>query len=139
MTATPPIRKNSEPSRKDRLQRGANLVEMALLVPLLLLILAGVTDLGRAYFTYITMINAAREGARWGVDHPADHGGMEARVFSEAQANGVSLAGAAIDIDETGAVHPVTVTGTLNFNAVTGGVLGTPAFPIQAHATFAAR
>lgn len=132
MTATPP-------TRKDRLERGANLVEMALLVPLLLLILAGVADLGRAYFTYITMINAAREGARWGVDHPADHGGMAARVMSEAQANGVSLAGADIDIDETGSGHPVTVTVTLEFDAVMGGVLGTPTFPIQAHATFAAR
>ena len=122
-----------------RQDRGANLVEMALLVPLLLLILVGVTDLGRAYFTYITMINAAREGARYGVDHPGDHGGMTARVFSEAQANGVDLAGADVDIDETGSGHPVTVTVTLDFDVVLGGVLGTPTFPIQAHATFAAR
>ena len=124
---------------RDRSQLGANLVELALIVPLLLLLLVGVSDLGRAYFTYITMINAAREGARYGVDQPGDHGGIIARVFSEAEANGVDLAGAQIDVAETGPSHPVTVTVTLEFDVIMGGVLGTPTFPIQAHATFAAR
>jgi Flp pilus assembly protein TadG len=125
--------------RNSRKERGANLVEMALLVPLLLLLLVGVADLGRAYFTYITMINAAREGARHGVDHPADTGGIIARVLSEAELNGVDLAGADIRIQETGPSHPVTVTVTLDFDVILAGVLGQPSFPIQAHATFAAR
>jgi Flp pilus assembly protein TadG len=127
------------PVEKDRRQRGANLVEMALIVPLLLLLLAGVADLGRAYFTYITMINAAREGARHGVDHPADTGGIIARVLSEAELNGVDLAGAQIDVDALGPSHPVTVTVTLDFDVILAGVLGQPSFPIHAHATFAAR
>lgn len=124
-----------------RQDRGANLVEMALLVPLLLLILVGVTDLGRAYFTYITMINAAREGARWAVDHSCDQGGMVARALSEAQANGVDLGSATIEVEGlcAGAGDPVTVRISLEFQAVLGGVLGTPTFPIRAHATFAAR
>jgi hypothetical protein len=95
--------------------------------------------MGRAYFTYITMINAAREGARYGVDHPADHGGIAARVLSEAELNGVDLAGSDIRIQETGPSHPVTVTVTLDFDVILAGVLGQPSFPIQAHATFAAR
>ncbi len=127
------------PVEKGRRQRGANLVEMALIVPLLLLLLVGVADLGRAYFTYITMINAAREGARHGVDHPADTGGILARVMSEAELNGVDLSGADIRIQAEGPSHPVTVTVTLDFDVILGGVLGTPNFPIQAHATFAAR
>ena len=124
---------------KNRKERGANLVEMALLVPLLLLLLVGVADMGRAYFTYITMINAAREGARHGVDHPADTGGIIARVLSEAELNGVDLSGAQIDVDALGPSHPVTVTVTLDFDVILAGVLGQPSFPIQAHATFAAR
>jgi len=49
-----------------RSERGANLVEAALVVPILILILAGVVDLGRAFYSYIAIANAAREGARAG-------------------------------------------------------------------------
>jgi len=43
---------------------------MAVLVPILLLILLGAIDLGRAFFSYVTVANAAREGARYGSVHP---------------------------------------------------------------------
>lgn len=45
-------------------ERGAVAVEMAIVLPLLLLILGGIVDFGRAYFTQIVLANAAREGAR---------------------------------------------------------------------------
>ncbi|MCU0501641.1 MAG: pilus assembly protein [Anaerolineae bacterium] len=47
-----------------RSERGQNLVELALVMPLLILLLAGMADLGRAFFSYIQITNAAREGAR---------------------------------------------------------------------------
>ena len=47
-------------------EKGANLVEAAMVVPLLLLLLVGVSDMGRAYHTYITIINAAREACATG-------------------------------------------------------------------------
>jgi Flp pilus assembly protein TadG len=40
------------------------MVEFALLFPLLLLFVVGVFELGRAFFSYIAITNAAREGAR---------------------------------------------------------------------------
>ncbi len=43
--------------------RGQSLVEFALVVPVLLLLLAGGTDLARAYFVGIEMTDAARAGA----------------------------------------------------------------------------
>lgn len=45
-------------------ERGAVAVEMAIVLPLLLLFLGGIIDFGRAYFTQIVLANAAREGAR---------------------------------------------------------------------------
>ncbi len=45
---------------------GQSLVEFALVLPLLILIVAGMFDLGRAFFSLITITNAAREGARTG-------------------------------------------------------------------------
>jgi Flp pilus assembly protein TadG len=43
---------------------GAAAVEFAIILPILLLIIAGIVDFGRAYFTQVTLTNAAREGAR---------------------------------------------------------------------------
>jgi Flp pilus assembly protein TadG len=43
---------------------GQSMVEFALLLPLIVLLLVGVFDLGRAFFSYIAITNAAREGTR---------------------------------------------------------------------------
>ena len=45
-------------------ERGAVVVEMALVLPLFLLIVAGVIDLGFLYWEKEVLTNAAREGAR---------------------------------------------------------------------------
>src|SRR6478735_6148570 len=50
--------------RTKRLERGAAAVEMALVLPVLLLFIGGIVDFGRAYFTQVVLANAAREGAR---------------------------------------------------------------------------
>jgi Flp pilus assembly protein TadG len=44
--------------------RGAVAVEMALLLPVLVLMLLGVMEFGRAYNAQVTLTNAAREGVR---------------------------------------------------------------------------
>jgi Flp pilus assembly protein TadG len=49
---------------KGQRRRGQALVEFALIIPLFLLLLVGIFDLGRAVFAYNTLTNAAREGAR---------------------------------------------------------------------------
>lgn len=46
-------------------QRGAVLMEAALVVPLLLMLLIGIVWFGRAYNAWQTMTRAAREGARF--------------------------------------------------------------------------
>jgi Flp pilus assembly protein TadG len=50
--------------RSCRRETGAVAVEMALVLPLLLFILCGIIDLGRAFNTQIQLSQAAREGAR---------------------------------------------------------------------------
>ncbi len=54
-------------SRKRRATRGQALVEMALVLPIFLLLLTGLFDLGRGVFAYNTLTNAAREGARMAI------------------------------------------------------------------------
>jgi Flp pilus assembly protein TadG len=55
------IRKNIKRSR------GQSLLEFALILPLMLLLITFIVDLGRVVVYYSTISNAAREGARYGV------------------------------------------------------------------------
>lgn len=82
--------------------RGANLIEMALVMVLLLIMLAGVVDVGRAFYTYIAITNAAREGARYGSRFPFDTTGIEAAVNREGQNNGINVTGIAISCATSG-------------------------------------
>ena len=45
-------------------ERGAVAVEFALLAPLLIMVLLGIMEFGRAYYAQTTLTNAAREGVR---------------------------------------------------------------------------
>ena len=53
--------------RRARDHKGAALVEVALTLPLLLLVSVGIFEFGRAYQTWQVLTNAAREGARMAV------------------------------------------------------------------------
>lgn len=49
---------------KHRRDRGATLVESALVLPILVLLVFGVVEFGRAYNAQVTVTHAAREGVR---------------------------------------------------------------------------
>jgi Flp pilus assembly protein TadG len=49
---------------------GASIVEFALVAPVLILILVGILDFGRAINAYVTVGNAAREGTHYVSLHP---------------------------------------------------------------------
>ena len=51
-------------------ERGQSLVEMSLMLVILLTILSGVIDLGRGFFSYIAIQNAAGEGALYAAINP---------------------------------------------------------------------
>jgi Flp pilus assembly protein TadG len=72
---------------------GAELIEMALVTPLFLLLLAGIFDFGMLFRSWEVVTNAAREGARVGVlpaYGPPDN--VRARVEAYMQASGVATA-----------------------------------------------
>ena len=52
-------------TRRLKSQRGAELIEFALIFPLLLLVLLGIVDFGFLFQRYEVLTNATREGARW--------------------------------------------------------------------------
>jgi hypothetical protein len=56
---------------RDRIgRRGQSLVELAVVLPVLLLLLGGAIDLGRAFFARTAIENAAKEGAFFGATRP---------------------------------------------------------------------
>jgi Flp pilus assembly protein TadG len=55
---------------------GSSLVEMAVIMPVLLLILFGAVDFGRAYYLSIELGGASRAGAIYGSQYPTDSGGI---------------------------------------------------------------
>lgn len=74
-------------------QVGQSMVEFALILPLIVLVIAGIFDLGRAFFSSITITNAAREGARTGtVNHGFDFKqGMCDATTAEAVSSGIVI------------------------------------------------
>ena len=67
-----------------RREDGQSMVELALVMPMLLLLVLGVVDLGLGFKTYIGLTNAAREGVRWVSIYPCDVAGAEGRMSVEA-------------------------------------------------------
>jgi Flp pilus assembly protein TadG len=57
-------------ARRRHRTRGQALVEFALVLPIFILLLAGMLDFGAALYSRMTVINAAREGARAAVTAP---------------------------------------------------------------------
>lgn len=51
---------------RGRGERGQSMVELALTIPVLLLLLVGVVEVGNALNAYMTVVDAARDGARLG-------------------------------------------------------------------------
>jgi Flp pilus assembly protein TadG len=72
--------------RTRRADRGAAAVEMAIVLPLLFLVIAGIIDFGRYFFEQIQLSNAAREGARAAVVSTASLADIESRAAAAAGA-----------------------------------------------------
>ena len=89
-------------------ERGQSLVEFSLSMVLILILLAGLVDFGRAVFTYMALRDAAQEGATYGAVNPTLTNAIEDRVFGSStmlqglQSPGESASPVTIDISIIG-------------------------------------
>lgn len=60
------------PVRRLRQSEGATLVEFGLTILILLILIAGVIEMGRLVLVYTTIANSARAGARYAIVHGGD-------------------------------------------------------------------
>ncbi len=72
-----------------RSERGSELIEFAIVFPLLLLIVAAIFDFGFLFQTYEVVTNAAREGARIAILPGYTTPDVQARVLTYIQASGL--------------------------------------------------
>ena len=97
-----------------RNEDGAVAVEFALVVPVFLMMVFGIVDLGRAYYTLNYLVSAAREGARY-ASMLTDPSATPDSVRLAVQNAGIGLGSGAIPSNQVG----VTVDRTLNTVTVT--------------------
>ena len=94
-------------------QKGQNLAELAIALPLLILLLLIILDLGRITYSYSALHNAVREGARHGVIHYADTSGIE--DYARTYAVGLNQDDLTITPLYNAAAETITVTGLYEF------------------------
>jgi len=63
-------------------EKGQSLLELSLVLVFLLILMAGVIDLGRMMYEYLTMRDAAQEGAGYGAAFPSYCAQIEQRIKS---------------------------------------------------------
>ena len=99
--------------RTRRKQRGATLVEAAIVLPLLLILLFGIVDVGRLVFTKMTLHDAAQEGSLYGAYNPGDPSAVQSRVVDSMDNLALTTSNVVVQCpDPPGAVIRVTVEKT---------------------------
>lgn len=105
---------------------GSVILETALMITILLVLMFGIIDLGRALFTASNLVSAAREGARYGAAYPTnppDPDSVKLRVIGHFSSfGGPALTAANITVTPLPAGGPyesVRVTVTYPFTWIT--------------------
>lgn len=120
-------------------EKGQSLVEFALVVPMLLLLVFGIAEFGRAWMTQNILTGAAREAVRL-LAVPAPPGGpaaANARAIAVLASAGITTATISVN-NALVAFDPVSVTVTYNFPVVVVGFipgLNNATFPLASTTT----
>ena len=112
--------------KRNRPRLGQSLVEFALVLPIILMILLGLLDFGRAFFTLIALDDAADEGASYASIRPNDVAGIQQRTV-EASTRLISVEAADVSVvypPSLTAGQPITVTVDFFFDIYTPFVAG---------------
>ena len=120
-----------------RKERGSNLLEMAIVFPVLLLLLAGVADVGRGFHAYILITGALRDGARYAAQFPSQHALIEDRILLRASESGITLLRSNIGVTRiygVGADQAMRVTAAHPMNLILGSLLGFSSITIRSYA-----
>lgn len=108
-------------TERKRRELGQSLVELTLVLPVLLIILAGLLDVGRLYHAYVAVTDAAAEGARYASMNPSATADQIKRRASAASGGLILIDEDQVGVDplDPSSSESVTVTVTYPFEVVT--------------------
>ncbi len=133
----------AEANTTKKTAKGQSLVEFALLVPVMLILVVGISEFGRAWMTRNILTGAAREGARVAavqLDPPTSIAQGGAAVTAVLNSAGITIPPPVVNIDPApGLPFPavkvdVTYTYTVFLAGFIPGLPG-PTFPLTGTAT----
>jgi Flp pilus assembly protein TadG len=115
---------------------GQSLVEVALVLPILLLLLAIVVDTARAFDAYIVLTNAVREGARYATLEPdPTREQIQHLVIDDVLGSGTNITHMAdfskANVEVIMGTSEITVTATYDFDLWFGGLVGVRTFELE--------
>ena len=104
-------------------ERGQSIVELALVLPILLIILLGVLDLGRVYYVMVALEDMAAEGITFAITHPSPSDLQRVQERAAAGSAGlVEVVASTVRVDYPSTLDagaPITVTVPYSFTFVT--------------------
>lgn len=106
-----------------RCQRGQSVVEIALIMPLVLMLILGTLDLGRAVYAHTALAHAVREGARAAVVQNNTNSVVIQKVVQAAVGTNLTAGGVTIGGARTSG-STVIVSASVNFALVTPFIRG---------------
>ncbi|MBN1659316.1 MAG: pilus assembly protein [Anaerolineae bacterium] len=115
---------------------GQSLLEVALVLPILLLLVAIVVDTARAFDAYIVLTNAVREGARFAtLESSPTIPAVKQLVVDDVLGSGTNVTHmadfSASDVAVDVGTSAITVTATYDFDLWFGGLVGVPTFSLE--------
>ena len=115
---------------------GQAIIEFAVASMVFMMIVFGTIDFGRAIFVQAELHNGVREGARVGKVKCGNTAAIKQAVLDKSPA--IGLTAGAIGVSNSGCTPPkgtVTVSASVNFTAITAGLLGLPTLNLDSTAT----
>lgn len=125
-------------------ERGALIVEFGLIVPILFILVFGIVDFGRAYFTMNNLAAAVREGARYGAVFEDPSAGTNPASIKQAVVDfsyafgGAKLTAPNVTTAMDKTAGTLTVTATYTFRPITPlvNLIGLDSIPFSQTAVF---
>ncbi len=112
--------------------RGQSTVELALILPVFVVMLALVVDGGRAYYRYFQVQQVAREAAFFGATHGGDVSATRAEAMAHAAEMGLELSHLEVDVQgSSNSGRATIVTVTYHIDTILLGIAGYPSLSLR--------
>ena len=112
-------------------ENGQDLIELALVLPLLLLVLVITVDLGRVFSTQMVLVNAAREGARQASRDVFNIPAITEAALYETRNAGLADNDVSVSVSSASSGNPVQVTVQYDFSLISGRILPFSSLPLS--------